>query len=435
MAFRHAGVSPIESEGADNASIVKNQLQNFYFSLQMHGMKKSHRPKDWLEAFFMLEQLLQEKDTGERQVIFLDELPWLDTPGSRFITAFEGFWTNWACHRKNIMLIVCASATAWILGKQISKNEKLYKLFTYEIKLSPFTLSECKEFLDSKNISLSLYDIAQSYMILGGVPFYFGYLEKGLSLAQGIDKIFFQKNAKLRDEYDRLFDSGFSSPGAIKAIVQALYTRNAGLTRREIVEKLKITDSGHLSKHLKALIASDFVLEYVPFGLGKRETHYKLVDPFCMFCLKFVNGKNAMDETFWQQSLSSQSVISWRGFAFENVCFNHIAQIKNKLGISGVATKQSVWSKRADDTEGAQIDMIIERGDNVVNMCGIKFWGDDFTVSKEYNRTLVRRQELLSHFIHKKSIIRNTLITTFGLTYNEYSGSFTDTITLEDLMN
>ena len=272
-------------------------------------------------------------------------------------------------------------------------------------------------------------------MILGGIPFYLGYFERGLSLAQTVDKLFFLPNAKLRDEYNRLFESGFSNPQAMKTLVKYLSKRNAGYTRKEIVDNLEIKDGGHLSKNLKALIASDFIIEYVPFGLGKRETHYKLVDPFCKFCLKFVNDKETLDEAFWQQNVSSQSINSWRGFAFENVCFNHISQIKAALGISGVSTTHSAWSKRPDEEndDGAQIDLIIDRKDNVVNMCELKFYSGEYTVDKSYHTTLMNRQNLLSSLISKKSIVHGTLVTTYGLTYNEYSGDFIKTITLDDL--
>ncbi|MCI5830955.1 MAG: ATP-binding protein [Spirochaetales bacterium] len=434
ITFRHAGLSPVEADNM-KGSILKKQLEHFYFSLQLQGMPKSHRPDSWFEAFFMLEKLLESKDNGERQVIFLDELPWMDTPQSGFITAFEGFWNTWACHRSNLMVVVCGSANSWILDKLINNHGGLYNRVTYEIKLSPFTLGECREFFDSINVVISDYDITQSYMILGGVPFYLGYFERGISLAQTIDKLFFQTNAKLKDEYNRLFESGFSNPEFMKNLIKFLSKRNAGYTRKEIVEGLSLADGGYLSKSLKALIASDFIIEYIPFGLGKREIHYKLVDPFCKFCLKFVNDKNSLDEAFWQQNVTSSSINSWRGFAFENVCFNHIDQIKAALGISGVVTTHSAWSKRPDekDDDGAQIDLIISRKDNVVNMCEIKFYSSDYTVNKAYHSTLVERQKLLSTLIPKKSVVHGTLITTFNLTYNEYSGDFVKVINLEDL--
>ena len=434
ITFRHAGLSPVEAKDKKKG-LLKEQLEHFYFSLQLQGMAKSHCPKSWLEAFFMLEKLLQSKDNGDRQVVFLDELPWMDTPQSGFITAFEGFWNTWACHRANIMVIVCGSANSWILDKLINNHGGLYNRVTYEINLSPFTLGECKEYLESMGVMLSDYDITQSYMILGGVPFYLGYFERGLSLAQTVDKLFFKNNAKLKNEYENLFESTFSKSEAMKTIVEFLDKRNDGYTRRELVDGLGITDSGHLSKNLKALIASDFVQEYVPFGLGKREVHYRLVDPFCKFCLRFINGKEYLDEEFWQQNKTSPAINSWRGFAFENVCFNHIGKIKEALGISGVITSQSAWSKRdnEEDDDNTLIDMIISRNDNVVNMCEMKFYSEEFTIEKSYHATLMKRNRLLSSMIPKKAVIHGTLITTYGLTYNEYSGDFVKVITLKDL--
>ena len=221
-------------------------------------------------------------------------------------------------------------------------------------------------------------------MVLGGIPYYMGYVNPEMSLAQNIDNMFFKKNAILKDEYNRLFASIFVNPEAVKNIVQLLYTRNSGFTRKEIVEKLEIKDGGRFSSNLNALISSDFIIKYVPFGYGKREEHYKLVDPFCMFYLHFFWYKKKLYEKFWQQNVTAASVSIWRGFAFENVCFNHVEQIKRSLGISGVITEASAWSKKEDDTDGTQIDLLISRNDNVVNMCEIKYYGVEFKVNKDY---------------------------------------------------
>ena len=429
ITFRHAGLSPVDD---NKKGILKAQLEHFYYSLMLHGMKKCKKPESWIEAFYMLEKFLVDIGDGNRQLIFLDELPWLDTPRSGFMTAFEGFWNTWGCHRNNLMVVVCGSANSWILDKLINNHGGLYNRVTYEIKLKPFTLSECEKFYLDKNIQLSKYDIVQSYMILGGVPYYMGYFQSGKSLAQNIDNLFFTNNGKLKEEYDRLFASIFNNPDTIKNIVHLLNTRNAGYTRKELVEKLAINDGGTLSQNLNALIASDFVIKYIPFGKRNKE-HYKLVDPFCIFYLHFMNKKKITDENFWQNNISSQQIVSWRGYAYENVCFNHITQIKKALGISGVITSQSAWSKKSDDTEGTQIDLLISRNDNVVNMCEIKYYSDEFVVDKNYYHTLLHRAELLSKEIPQKYSIYNTLITTFGLHYNEYSGIFTNVITLDDL--
>ena len=430
LTFRHAGLSPSDE---NPKGLLKAQLNHFYNSLELYGMEPAEKPQNWLDAFLLLEKYLQKIDNGTRQLVFLDELPWLDTPRSGFVRAFEGFWNNWACHRKNLMVIVCGSANSWILDSLINSHGGLYNRVTYEIKLLPFSLHECEEFYKNNHILLSRYDIVQSYMILGGIPYYMGYFSAGLSLAQNVDNLFFTKNAKLQNEFDRLFDSIFINPEAVKAIVKLLFTKNSGYTRKEIIEKLGISDGGRLTRNLNALIASDFIIKYVPFGLSKREEHYKLVDPFCLFYLRFVQSPNKLNDHFWQQNILSQTIVTWRGYAFENVCFNHIEQIKTALGISGVVSSSSAWSKRNDDKEGTQIDLLISRNDNVLNMCEIKYYGGDYTINKDYYKTILLRQELLRHEVPAKITIHSTFITTFGLTQNEYSGVFSTVITMDDL--
>lgn len=430
ITFSHAGLSPLNNT---KKGMLAAQLEHFYYSLKHYGMEESKIPESWLEAFYMLEKLLERKDNGKKQVVFLDELPWMDTKRSGFITAFEAFWNSWGCSRDNLLVVVCGSATSWMLDNLIKNHGGLYGRVTCEIRVSPFSLKECSQFYKANHVKLSSYDIVQSYMILGGIPYYMGYFQEDLSLGQNIDRLFFNKNAALKDEYDKLFTAVFSNPSMMKRIVSCLYTRNAGFTRAELVERSGITDGGTLSKCLNALIASDFIVKYVPFGFGKREEHYKLVDPFCMFYLHFVADGNIKDPMFWEHSLSSQRVVSWRGFAFETVCFNHIDCIKEALGISGVLTTHSAWSKRSDDEEGQQIDMIISRNDNVTNMCEIKFYNSPFTVNKDYYLKLMQRENILTQALSPKEVVHNTLITTYGLVKNEYSGVFSKVITMEDL--
>lgn len=432
ITFRHTGLSPVEHHGKKN--LMKEQLKNFYFSLLNYGMKKSKCPSSWLEAFFMLEKHLQSIDDGSRQVVFLDELPWLDTARSGFITALEAFWNGWGCHRDNFMLVVCGSATSWMLDNLINNYGGLYGRLTGDIKLSPFTLKECETFFNSKNVRMLRYDIVQSYMAVGGIPYYLGYFEPGLSLPQNIDKLFFVKNAKLQGEYDRLFASVFSKPEEVKRIVNFLSTRRSGYTQEQIAQKTGFTQGGTLSNMLKTLIASEFVMKYVPFGFSKRQEHYKLIDPFCIFFLRYVPENTGYTTSFWQESHTSQSIVSWRGFAFEEVCLLHTDQIKQALGIQGVASRQSSWALRGDDDkDGTQVDLLIERADHIVNMCEMKFYGEEFTVSKSYYQKLNQRKKSLSERIAKRQIIHSTLVTTYGLKYNEYSGAFQKVVKMDDL--
>ena len=423
IAFEHTGLS-------DSTSKTRDQLKQFYFSLLRQGMKASKIPQDWLEAFFMLEMFLEGKKTDEKIVVFLDELPWMDTPHSGFIVALEGFWNSWGCKKDNLLLIVSGSATSWILNSLINNHGGLYNRITYEIKLEPFTLRECKEFLEYKLVKLSDYDIVQTYMIIGGIPYYLEYFSKEMSLAQNVDNLFFSKSAKLKFELERLFASTFKNPSSLIAIIRVLNTRSMGCTRKELVKELKRTDNEQLTKDLMTLEASSFILKYVPFGMKKNERYYKLIDPFCIFYLNFVENKEILSEEFWKENVASHQIITWRGYAFENVCFNHIPQIKRALGISGVTTTYSAWVNT--DT---QIDLLIKRKDNTINMCELKFYNTTFIVNKSYYEKLKEREVILSAYIPKRMAIHTTLVTTFGLKYNNYSSVFSNTITMQDLFS
>lgn len=438
ITFRHAGLSPIEIENLQTderqrKSILKQQLKHFYISLQRFGMKKSHQPTSWLEAFFMLSQLLESLDKGKRQVVFLDELPWLDTPKSGFVMAFEGFWNTWACHRRNLMLIACGSATSWIQDNFINNHGGLYGRTTREIHLAPFTLSECEEFYKKRGIKWSRYDIVQSYMVMGGIPYYMNYVDKGMSLDQAVNALFFDDRARLQGEYDRLFASVFGNPNEMKSIIEVMGKRHSGWTRKEIVEMTGLHDNGTLSKMLRALVASDFAVSYVPFGIKNKEEHFKLTDHFCWFWLHFVKDRKRLTERFWQGD-ASQAIVSWRGVAFEEVCWSHWRQIKRALGIDGVVTELSAWTKFSEDEScGTQIDMLIKRNDHIVNMCEMKFYNTDFSVDKSYHKILVHRENMLQKVLPKRTVVHPTLVTTEGLEYNEYCGIFQKVVTLDDL--
>ena len=386
-------------------------------------------PKNWFEAFFLLRKLITSKDDGSRLVVFMDELPWMDSKDSDFIKAFEGFWNSFGCAKNNLMVIVCGSATSWMENNLINNHGGLYGRVTYEIKLAPFTLFECEEFFKSKNINFSRYETTMAYMIFGGVPFYLNYIEGQYSLSQNIDNLFFKKNAKFKLEFDRLFRSIFTYSEKAKDIVKLLYTNRMGFTRKEISQKTKLAEGGTLTNYLNGLIVSDFVIKYVPFGRNKREVYYKLVDPFCFFYLNFCQ-EEAGNENYFSENISNYKLSIWSGYSFENVCFNHIEQIKFALGISGVSSTCSAYYSKED---GMQIDMILSRKDNVINVCEMKFYSDLFKLDKENYLKINRRANSIMEKASKKASIRNVLITTFGINKNEYSSVFTNVITLDDL--
>lgn len=425
--FKHAGLAPDDNE--NSIKEMNRQLNQFYLNLLSYGLKERNEPKNWFEAFFLLRKLIEERDDGSRIVIFIDELPWMDSKGSDFIKAFEGFWNSFGCAKDNLMMIICGSATSWMENNLINNHGGLYGRVTYEIKLAPFTLFECEEFFKNKNVSLSRYEITLAYMVFGGIPYYLNYIESQYSLSQNIDNLFFKKTAKLKLEFDRLFRSIFVYSEKAKDIVKLLYTNRLGYTRKEISSKTKISEGGTLTNYLNGLIASNFIIKYVPFGRSKKEAYYKLVDPFCLFYLSFCQSE-VENENFFSQNISNYKLSIWSGFSFENVCFNHIDQIKFALGISGVNSSSSAYYSKEDEM---QIDMILSRKDNVINICEMKFYSDAFKLDKDNYLKINRRMNSIAGKVSKKASIRNVLITTYGLYKNEYSSVFANVINLDDL--
>lgn len=428
--FMHTGVSPVDQE--DERNRLKTQLESFYFSLLSYGLEGYQQPKSWLEAFFQLTQLLQKLDNGERMVIFFDELPWMDTPRSRFISAFENFWNGWCSGRDNIMLIVCGSATSWMLKNLSQSKGGLYGRLTCEMKLSPFSLKECEEYFEHENIELSRYDIVQSYMVFGGIPYYLSYFRKGYSFERNADMILFGDNPRLKDEFNRLFKAIFTNADDCRKIIRHLTKRNYGYTREEIADATGLPLGGGLSDTLKVLAESDFIVRYSPYGKGAGE-YYKLVDNFCLFWLKYVEP-NQTDSSFMNDNLTSDIMKSWSGVAFEQICWRHVPQIKHALGIGGVKTSISAWNVEGDDTRrGAQVDLLIMRDDNIVSLCEMKFTSSPYAVDKDEEQKMLYRVETLKETLTCKQKIHLTLITTYGLIQGKHTGKIQKVVIMDDL--
>lgn len=430
MTFRHTGLSPYERK---RRMTLRDQLQNFHFSLIRHGMEGVAQPTSWMEAFFLLEQFLEREDNGSRQVVFIDELPWMDTPRSGFLTALEAFWNGWACSRHNLCLVVCGSATSWMLDNLINNKGGLYGRLTREIQLAPFCLQECEAFFLSRGIKMSRYNVVQAYMILGGIPYYLDYFNPALSLAQNIDALFFSRRAKLGDEFERLFHSIFDNAEACMNIVRTLGRRHSGYTRTDIALHTGLTPNGDFTRMLKALTGSGFVTTYVPFGSSQREVRYKLSDCFCWFWLHFKENLHIVETDYWMHHLRESEIASWRGIAFEEVCLQHIDQVKRALQIAGISSVESSLIVRGNDgNDGMQIDLLIDRADDVVNVCEMKFCKSEFTVTKSYADTITRRTEQLERMLPSKTFLP-TLISAAPMRRNEHSDVFRSQLTLDDL--
>ena len=234
-----------------NKVSMRIQLKNF-----MQGIRKS-RPevplaKTWLDAFIELENYLESLPEGKK-IVFIDEMPWMDTPRSNFISGLEHFWNSWASWRDDIKLIVCGSATSWIINNLIKNRGGLHNRVTHKIPLKPFTLKECQTYFDARGFRLSTKQIAECYMVLGGVPFYLSKMNKGESVAQNIDRLVFAEDGELHDEFQSLYDSLYKNATNHIKIVTALATKGKGLTRQEVLEKTMLSDNGKFSMMLEEL--------------------------------------------------------------------------------------------------------------------------------------------------------------------------------------
>lgn len=430
--FQHTGVSPVDQE--DEKNKMRTQLESFYYSMLNQGLEGFKQPKSWMEAFFQLTQLLQKLDHGQRMVVFIDELPWMDTPRSRFLSAFENFWNGWCNGHDNVMLVVCGSATSWMLSNLSRNKGGLYGRITDEIKLLPFTLKECEEYFDHEGVELSRYDIVQSHMVFGGIPYYLSYFRKGYSFEKNSDMILYGSNPRLKDEFNRLFKAIFTNAEDCKKIIRHLATRNYGFTREEIAKATGLPLGGGLSDTLSALVESDFIIRYTPYGKGEGEC-YKLIDNFCLFWLKYVEP-NQKDSSYINDNFTSGVMKAWRGVAFEQVCWHHIPQIKRALEIGGVKTSVSAWKVMGNQKQdGAQVDMLIVRDDNIVNLCEMKFSSTPYTIDKEEETKMLHRVEMLSGTLSAKQRVHLTLITTYGLVHGKHAGKVQKVVTCDDLFS
>jgi AAA+ ATPase superfamily predicted ATPase len=405
--------------GLSDAS-MKQQLANFNSALQKVVPKRPLAPeKTWFNAFQQLITLL-EKSNDTKKIVFIDELPWFDTPKSGFIPALEHFWNSWAATRDDILLVVCGSAASWMINKLINNKGGLHNRVTKRMKIVPFTLHECEKFLDAKKVLLDRYQIIQLYMAFGGIPFYWEEVTKGLSATQNIEKICFNENGLLRNEFNILFKSLFSLHEKHSGIVNNLAQKSMGLTRDEIIAGTGLPKAGSTTRLLDELEESGFILKYNQQGKKSRNSIYQLVDFYSLFYLRFIKDSNPRETNQWINLADSPDYRSWSGYAFEQICLWHLPQIKKALGISGVYSTSSSWRSETSEN-GAQIDLVIDRRDHVINLCEMKFSINPFVIDKKYADVLRNKIGTFKTETKTRKAVFLTMVTTYGLHPNIYS--------------
>lgn len=388
--------------------------------------------KNWTEAFDALQRLLETYNIPGKKVVFFDEMPWMDTPKSDFVSALENFWNGWANMRDDIVLVACGSATSWMVDKLLHNQGGLFNRITQKLYLRPFKLSEMEQYLDEKHFGWNRYQIAQCYMILGGIPFYLTLLNPKLSLLSNIDELFFaDAHAMLRTEYNELYSTLFKRPDNYLAVIRMLTERKEGFTRKEINEKTKLGGAA-LSKILSDLEQCDFIFSYARYGNAKNNAIYRIKDFYTLFYYKYVNGIDTKDSLRWTHLSSTPQVSSWQGFSFELLCLLHLDEIKKALGIDRILNDASAWRSRQPE-QNTQIDLVIERADHNINLCEMKFSSGMYAIDKGYEQKLRERMSIFLAETMTRCSTRITMITTYGVLQNKHSGIVNDEVLLDDL--
>lgn len=417
----------LEVVGVQNVS-QQVQLSHFMSAMKTAGWIKTVEtiPNTWLEAFTLLQECLQANQQAEKIVLFFDELPWLASGKTDFIPAFDYFWNAWAS-KQNIMIVICGSSASWMNQKIINNKGGLHNRITRLIKIKPFNLAETVLFLNHKGINFPKYHVLQLYMALGGIPLYLELIDKNISVSENLTELCLKPSGFLYSEYERLLPSLFLHHQMHSTIIQALAKKRKGLTREELLSETKLKNGGTFSKYLEELIQSDFVDFYRPFGKSKKETLFRLTDMYCLFYFAYILPNKGNKTPDFMELNHSQSYKSWAGYTFENICMTHILQIKKALGIANVSTStSSFFARPKDGLEGTQIDLLIDRSDNIIHLCEMKFLADELLMDKKMADNLKNKRTIFNYHTKNKKHIFNTFITTYGHKPNSYSQQFID---------
>jgi predicted AAA+ superfamily ATPase len=423
--FQHSGVAN---------GTLEEQLHQFHSAICEQGYGDCPPIRNWFDAFDALKVVIN-RSADVKKLVFLDELPFMDVVGSRLIPALEHFWNAWASARKDVLLIICGSATSWVLNNVVHSRGGLHGRVTERIRLMPFTLAECREYAASRGLAMTDCQLAEMYMVLGGIPYYWKYLDRSLSPAQNIDEIFFAGTDKLENEFQELYSSLFRKKEAYMRIVSALGFKKYGMDRSEISASARVSNSGTLTKYLQELEQCGFIRKYVLPGRKKKGAIYQLMDNFTLFHFAFIANNTMRDRHFWSASLDSPFHVVWEGLAFERLCLWHVDQIKRALQIGGVLTNAYAWRHVPvdSDDEGAQIDLLIDRNDGIINLCEMKFCSDLYAITSAEAQAMQRKKAAFKRDSATRKAVHVTYVTTFGLKRNAYANDVQSEVTLADL--
>jgi hypothetical protein len=419
--------------GLANADTYQ-QLFNFDTALRKQSaLVYEHAATNWLIAFERLIAHIENDRKPGKKVIFIDELPWFDTHGSDFMIGLEHFWNGWATNRKDILLIVCGSAASWMVNELMNNPGGLHNRVTQKMKITPFNLAETEEMLLAKQCVFDRYQVLQLYMVLGGIPYYLDAVQPQWSAAQNIQELFFENGSILKNEFFNLYRYLYKKYGVYEKIVETLSSKTMGMQRGEIATKAGISSGGTLTKVLADLEESGFICSYPSFDEKLKNTTYRLSDYYTNFYFRFLKPQQKSRQPNWLTMIDNPEHRAWQGFTFEQICLDHIIPIKNSLGISGIQSQQHSW-RGGNIEKQAQIDILINRRDQVINLCECKLSLDSFVIDANYAAQLRVKINTFKTATKTKKAVYLTMITTYGTDKNKYANQLVQNeITMDDL--
>lgn len=427
-----------EFTGVHNAKMPE-QLDNFARALTKASSSPAPlaAPANWSIAFDILEKFLTPFLQKQTAVIFFDEFPWINSPKSNFLKSFDHFWNTWASKHPNLTVVICGSAASWMIQNIVKSKGGLHNRVTIRMKLSPFTLKETEEYFKSRSINLDRYQILELYMVMGGIPQYLSSVQRGESSAQAIDRICFTQHGYLTDEFNNLYASLFDHSPNHLIVVRLLSGKSKGLTRTEIIAGSTLSSGGTVSSVLEELEESGFIKSYIPFGKTSKDSVFRLSDEFSLFYLKYMDKKKATGKGTWLRISESPTWASWSGYAFEAICLKHADQIKTALGIASIYVEESVWRHvPGKGKAGAQIDLLLDRGDRCINICEMKFSNGTFTINNKYADDLEKKRDVFVDTTKTKKTMFLTMVTTYGTAKNAYYKKLIhNEVTMKDLFS
>lgn len=402
--------------GSKDASTA-NQLREFGLELADRGDADPEPPRDWREAFNRMYKVATAPDAPKsphgKTVIFIDEFPWFARQRSDFLSAFSAFWNRRSSSGQKLMVVICGSATSWIIENMLDTSGDLAARVTESVFLEPFSLAETKAYFDDRGFGWDEQTLIETQMVFGGLPFFFSLMHSHASLWENIDRLCLGPRAQLRSETMILLESTMRKSRVYADLFMLLSKYKYGVPKRDLANRLGYSAS-QVNKAVDEAVKCGYVFQYRNNGAAGHPKYLMLIDPFILFHYRFIAPPQGEAPRSWTDFVSDQGRFhAWRGNAFEIVCLYHVRQLKAALGISGVETSEYPWASMRKEG-GAQIDLVIERADKVTNLCEMKFTDEPFELTRQVDREFARKRDVFRDETGTKHALKPVLVSVNG---------------------